>query len=98
MIEGRAPMKDKKSEWDGVEPRLMGVPISEVMEIFAQAGREAYARHKMWGVPVVIWRDGKVVEVPPEDIEVRRNKNSTQLEGRIRERTKRGRGKRDKSG
>ena len=40
------------------------------MAIFDQAGREALARHKALGIPVVIWRDGKVVEVPPEEIEV----------------------------
>ena len=34
-----------------------------------EAGREARRRHKALGHPIVIWRDGKVVEVPPEDIE-----------------------------
>jgi hypothetical protein len=27
-------------------------------------------RHKKLGEPIVIWRDGKVVWVPPEEIEV----------------------------
>jgi predicted ABC-type ATPase len=54
----------------GVEPKFAGIPISEVMEIFAQASREAIARHKALGVPIVIWRDGKVVVVPPEEIEI----------------------------
>jgi hypothetical protein len=52
-----------------VEPRIAGVPISEVMEIFDRAGREALKRHKALGVPAVIWRDGKVVELPPEEID-----------------------------
>ncbi len=70
-IEGRMRAKEKESEYGaGREPRLMGVPISEVMEIFNRAGREALARHKALGIPAVIWRDGKVVEVPPEEIEV----------------------------
>jgi predicted ABC-type ATPase len=67
------PMKAKEIETDyggEAEPRLMGVPISEVMEIFTLAGREALARHKALGVPAVIWRDGKVVEIPPEEIEI----------------------------
>ncbi len=63
--------KEKESGYEaGVEPRFAGIPIGEVMEIFDQAAREAYARHKALGIPVVIWRDGQVVEVPPEEIEV----------------------------
>lgn len=70
-IRGRMQAKEKETEYrTGVEPRFAGVPISEVMEIFAQAGREAYARHKALGIPIVTWRDGKVVEIPPEEIEI----------------------------
>ena len=70
-IRKRMSVKEKEAEYHvGAEPRVMGVPIGEVMEIFSQAGREAFARHKALGIPIVIWRDGKVVEVPPEDIEV----------------------------
>lgn len=54
----------------GAEPRLMGIPISEVMEIFTRAGRDALARHKALGQSVAIWRDGRVVVIPPEEIEV----------------------------
>jgi len=49
---------------------VAGIPIGEVMEIFARASREALARHKALGIPAVIWRDGRVVIVPPEEIEV----------------------------
>ena len=52
------------------EPRLMGVPVSEVLEICARAGREALARHKALGIPIADWRDGRVVEIPPEEIQV----------------------------
>jgi hypothetical protein len=34
------------------------------------AVREAVRRHKLLGESIVIWRDGKVVVVPPEEIEV----------------------------
>ena len=62
---------EKEGEYAaGTEPRLMGVPISEVMEIFTRAGREALARHKALGQSVAVWRDGKVVVIPPEEIEV----------------------------
>jgi predicted ABC-type ATPase len=63
--------KEMEKIYDGEsEPRLMGVPVSEVMEIFTAAGRDALARHKALGVPAVIWRDGRVVEIPPEEIEI----------------------------
>jgi hypothetical protein len=52
-------------------------PISELLadtervtEAVRQAGRDARLRHKQMGVPLVVWRDGKVVEIPPEEIVV----------------------------
>jgi hypothetical protein len=30
--------------------------------------RAALRRHKLLGQSIVVWRDGKVVEVPPEEI------------------------------
>lgn len=41
----------------------------EVIEAMNLAVREAIARHKALGQSIVIWRDGKVVVVPPEEIE-----------------------------
>jgi len=41
-----------------------------VTEAVRQAGREARLRHKQAGVPIVVWQDGKVVEIPPEEIVV----------------------------
>jgi hypothetical protein len=35
-----------------------------------QAVREALRRHKEAGLPIVVWRRGKVVLVPPEKIPV----------------------------
>ena len=49
---------------------FMGVPIDEVTEILREAGRAAWRRHKALGLPIVIRRDGKVVVVPPGEIEV----------------------------
>ena len=63
--------KEKESACEtGTELCFAGVPIGEVMAILDQAGREALARHKALGIPVAIWRDGKVVELPPEQIEI----------------------------
>jgi len=44
-----------------------GEPIDEAL---AQAGRDARLKHKQLGVPLVVWRDGQVVEIPPEEIVV----------------------------
>ena len=35
-----------------------------------EAVREALIRHKKLGESIVVWKDGKVVWVPPEEIEV----------------------------
>lgn len=70
-IQDGLKMMEKEGEYTaGAEPRLMGVPISEVMEIFTRAGREALARHKALGQSVAVWRDGRVVVIPPEEIEI----------------------------
>ena len=39
-----------------------------VTEAVREAGREARLLHKKMGVPLVVWQDGKVVEIPPEEI------------------------------
>lgn len=31
---------------------------------------DAIAEHKLRGHPIVVWRDGKVVAIPPEEITV----------------------------
>ncbi|HCX90557.1 MAG: hypothetical protein COW04_06310 [Deltaproteobacteria bacterium CG12_big_fil_rev_8_21_14_0_65_43_10] len=36
-----------------------------------EAVAEAIVEHKRKGIPIVVWRDGKVVEIAPEQIEVR---------------------------
>jgi len=35
-----------------------------------EAVAEAIAEHKRMGHPIVVWRNGKVVTIPPEEIEV----------------------------
>ena len=68
--EGQKTMEKEGEYTADAEPRLMGVPIGEVMEIFTRAGREALARHKALGQSVAVWRDGRVVVIPPEEIEI----------------------------
>jgi hypothetical protein len=40
-------------------------------EAFRKAVAEAIANHRRNGVPIAIWRNGKVVRIPPDQIEVR---------------------------
>jgi hypothetical protein len=52
----------------------------DIADIFATPGlveaamnkgvRDALRRHKLLGESIAVWRDGKVVIVPPEEIEV----------------------------
>jgi hypothetical protein len=44
-----------------------GTLIDEAVEM---AARDARLLHKRMGVPLVVWQDGKVVEIPPEEIVV----------------------------
>ena len=48
----------------------------EVTRRFRLSVREALLDHKRAGNPVAIWRDGKVVIVPPEEIEISKNEAS----------------------
>lgn len=42
-----------------------GVEIDRALE---RAQRDAIRQHKRAGVPLVIWKDGRVVHVPPEEL------------------------------
>jgi hypothetical protein len=42
-----------------------GTPIDRAL---TRAARAALRQHKVNGLPVVEWRDGRVVWIPPEDI------------------------------
>ena len=69
-IRNRMQVREQESGYAaGEEPKLMGVPASEMESVLREAVREARRRHKALGETIVIWRDGKVVVVPPEEIE-----------------------------
>jgi hypothetical protein len=72
MIEKQAKARQRAEHYEAEPTRggIMGVPFEQIMEALREAGREARRRHKALGHPIVIWRDGRVVEVPPEEIEV----------------------------
>lgn len=54
-------MADKR-EVDIDEIFRLGTPI---IEAFEEAGRQAVIHHQMSGVPLVYWRDGKIIYVDP---------------------------------
>jgi hypothetical protein len=45
--------------------------VRQAHEAFRRAVAEAIAEHRRNGVPIAIWRDGKVVRIPADQIEVR---------------------------
>ena len=42
----------------------------EIDAALDRADRNARLKHKQLGVPLVVWQDGKVVLIPPEEIVV----------------------------
>jgi hypothetical protein len=51
---------------------LSDIPIGiRAEEALKKAVADTIADHKRTGDPIVIWRDGKVVKVPADQIEVR---------------------------
>jgi hypothetical protein len=59
----------KKEELDrNISDKAMAFRAEEALK---KAVSLAIADHKRTGDPIVIWRDGKVVKIPAEKIEVR---------------------------
>ncbi len=50
------------------KPRLLAYQAEEA---FQKAVAEAIAEHRRNGIPIAIWRDGKVVRIPADQIEIR---------------------------
>jgi hypothetical protein len=51
--------------------KLDGIPLDIKGEMaLKEAVADAIAEHKLRGHPIVIWREGKVVTIPPEEIAV----------------------------
>ena len=45
--------------------------VRQAHEAFRKAVAEAIAEHRRNGVPIAIWRNGRVVRIPADQIEVR---------------------------
>lgn len=44
--------------------------IPRILEALNLARQDALRLHKRMGYPIAVWRDGRVVWIPPEEIEV----------------------------
>lgn len=42
----------------------------KIQQALKEAVHEAVRKHKLLGQPIVVWRDGKVVWVPADEIEL----------------------------
>jgi hypothetical protein len=45
--------------------------MQQAHEAFRKAVAQAIAEHRRNGVPIAIWRNGKVVRIPADQIEIR---------------------------
>ena len=50
----------------------------EIGEVLQLAVREALLMHKRIGNPVAVWKDGRVVIIPPEEIVIPPNDSETE--------------------
>ena len=60
-------MKEKKSD-SNLSDKSMAFRAEEALK---KAVAKAISDHKRTGDPIVIWRDGKIVKIPAEQIEIR---------------------------
>lgn len=51
-------------------PNVLNLPLEQRAEMALKAAVErVIVEHARQGLPIYIWRDGKVVEVPPEELQ-----------------------------
>jgi len=64
---------------------LTDIPLEvRAEEALKKAVAETIADHKRTGDPIVIWRDGKVVKIPADQIEVREDQAEYSVPCRVR--------------
>ena len=58
-----------KNEKDQVKADVSKLPLKVKAEmVLKEAVAEAIAEHKRRGNPIAVWRDGKAVWIPPDEI------------------------------
>ena len=60
---------DNEAEANG-DPIHRTTDIPRITRALQLAGQDALRLHKRMGCPIAAWRDGQVVWIPPEEIEV----------------------------
>jgi len=56
----------------GIFEKRQSIPLAfRAEEALKEAVSDAIAAHRRAGVPIVVWRNGKVVKVPVDQIEIR---------------------------
>ena len=56
----------------GIFEKRQSIPLAfRAEEALKEAVADAIAAHRRAGVPIVVWRNGKVVKVPVDQIEIR---------------------------
>ncbi|MCX5903669.1 MAG: hypothetical protein NTV89_09430 [Proteobacteria bacterium] len=55
--------------------------VKKAEEALKAAVAKVIEENKRLGIPLVIWRNGKVVHVPPEELEVREPKAKYRISG-----------------
>ena len=58
------------NHFEGADPAEPGFSAQHLLVAAREAVREALARHKSNGDSIVVWRDGQVVILKPEEIEL----------------------------
>ena len=59
---------DKMSDKSTNNDAAMFVDEKEIQKALSKAVRHALRKHKRAGNPIAVWRDDKVVWIPPEEI------------------------------
>ena len=54
--------------------------LAGMKKAMGEAIRETVREHKLLGYPIVVWKDGRVVWVPPEEIVLDEKENGPPLE------------------
>jgi hypothetical protein len=68
-------MSEHESARDPIAERFTeGTLMDEAMR---KAVADAILRHRQLGLPIAVWRDGKVVWIPPEELAIPSNGNET---------------------
>ncbi len=69
---GSTPLAAAVTSSSNEKKNLKDIPIGiRAEEALKKAVADTIADHKRFGDPIVIWRDGKVVKIPADQIEIR---------------------------